>query len=256
MQVIGAGFPRTGTMSIKLALERLGFGPCYHMREVLSERHDADHVRLWSDAARGLPVDWKALFRGYRATVDIPSAAFYRELLEVYPDARVLLSVRDPERWYASVRETIHALSKARTPEMEPFARMVDDVFWNGLLGGRFEDKAHALEVYGRHVEQVKETVSPERLLVFDVKEGWDPLCRFLGVSTPDTPFPHANDTETFTDYLRLRGLVGDAGERPEEGGEEEAARRLHERMVAFEQQLLEEIRGAWREAERRKGEP
>jgi len=253
MEVIGAGFPRTGTMSIKSALETLGFGPCYHMREVLVPRPGPDHVRLWTDVARGAPVDWNALFQGYRATVDMPSAAFYRELLAVHPNARVLLSVRDPERWYASARDTVYALSKVRDPEMAAFTQMVDEIFWSGILQGRFEDKAYAIGVYEQHVETVKRTVRPDQLLVFDVKEGWEPLCQFLGVPRPTAPFPHVNDSEDFTEYLRLKWLVGDpaaAGSNPDD-----YAQRLHQQMLAFEQQLLDEIRRARHEAERRERE-
>lgn len=249
MEVIGAGFPRTGTMSLKSALETLGFGPCYHMREVLAAHPGTDHTSLWTNAARGMPIDWRALFQGYRATVDMPSAAFYRELLAVHPDARVLLSVRDPERWYASVRETLYALSKVRDPGTEAFTQMVDEVFWSGLLHGRFEDKAYAIGVYEQHIETVKRTVRPDRLLVFDVKEGWEPLCQFLGVPTPAIAFPHVNDSEIFTDYLRLRSLVGDADAATPGDGPGDYEQRIHERMLAFERQLLDEIRSAWREA-------
>jgi len=249
MDIIGAGFPRTGTMSLKKALERLGFGPCYHMREVLAPRPGEDHTRVWTEAARGRRVDWDSLFAGYRATVDIPSAVFYRELLAAYPDARVLLGVRDPEAWYASVNETIYALSKVRAPETEAFARMVDSVFWNGVMHGRFEDKAYAIGVYEAHIETVKQTVSPDRLLVFDVKEGWGPLCGFLGVPAPPTPFPHANEADDFIDYLRLKWMIGD-GEDADPGKGEDYKRRLHERMAAFEQRLLDEIEAGWREAE------
>lgn len=249
MDVIGAGFPRTGTMSLKKALERLGFGPCYHMREVLARRRGEDHTRAWTEAARGGPVDWQSLFAGYRATVDIPSAVFYRELLAVYPGARVILGVRESEAWYASVNETVYALSRIRVPQTEAFARMVDDVFWNGVMHGRFEEKAYAIRVYERHIEEVKRTVSPDRLLVFDVKEGWGPLCGFLEVPTPAEPFPHANEADDFIDYLRLKWMAGDA-EGAGASGEEDYRRRLHERMAAFEQRLMDEIEAGWREAE------
>lgn len=248
MKVIGAGFPRTGTMSIKLALETLGFGPCYHMREVLASRPGPDHVRLWRDAARGVRVDWRVLFHGYMAAVDMPAAAFYRDILSTYPNARVLLSVRDPARWYGSLRETLYPLRSVRDPSYAAFTEMVDEVFWEGILRGRFEDEAYAIGIYEQHIESVKGTVAPDQLLVFDVNGGWEPLCRFLGVPMPAAPFPHVNDSQSFVEYLRLKWPEATGSSSDACGPAEEYEQQLHRRMQALEQQLLDEICGSRRE--------
>jgi hypothetical protein len=209
VRVIGAGFGRTGTTSLKAALEKLGFGPCYHMTEVFAHpRHEA----VWSAAGRGEPADLEAVLEGYEATVDWPACAFYEELMQRHPEAKVLLSVRDPERWYESTRTTIYPLTMLL--DSSPTVRMIfgvitllayggfagvksslpHDVIWDGTFDGRFEDKAYAIEVFERHNEEVKCRVPPERLLVYGVKEGWGPLCEFLGVPEPEEPFPHLND--------------------------------------------------------------
>ena len=195
-------------MSLKTALETLGFGPCYHMIEVFEH---PEHVGFWEAAWRGGPVDWEALLGGYGATVDWPACTFYGELLERYPDAKVLLSVRDPERWYESTRNTIYEISKITAgsrlsravfafvglfvPGVFVIGRMGHEIIWQGTFGGRFEDKAHAIEVFERHNAEVRQRVPPDKLLVYEVKQGWGPLCDFLGVERPDVPFPHLNDT-------------------------------------------------------------
>jgi hypothetical protein len=207
LRVIGAGFGRTGTTSLKSALETLGFAPCYHMTEVFAHPHDAE---IWRAAWRGEPVDWDAMLGPYEAAVDWPACTFYAELMERYPEAKVLLSVRDPERWYESTRTTIYELSRvisaSRTARLAfglvslltfgGFARTAagDEIIWDGTFDGRFEEKSHAIGVLERHTEEVKRRVPPERLLVYEVKEGWGPLCEFLGVPEPEEPFPHLND--------------------------------------------------------------
>jgi hypothetical protein len=217
IEVIGAGFGRTGTTSLKAALEQLGFGPCYHMIELFEH---PEHVERWEAAVRGEPVDWEEVFRGYRATVDWPGAAFYEELTERYPHAKVILTVREPERWYESTLNTIYGTRRTATSPLfgalglfVPFVRnmkratgIVNDLAWKGAFGGRFEDRKHAVAVFERLNEDVKERVPSERLLVYDVKEGWAPLCEFLGVEAPeDEPFPHLNDTTTFRRLVRRR---------------------------------------------------
>jgi sulfotransferase family protein len=210
VKVIGAGFGRTGTSSLKGALEELGFGPCYHMTDVFE---NPGHAGFWRAAWRGGPADWDGFLGPYQATVDWPGCTFYEELMERHPDAKVLLSVRDPERWYESTRNTIYELGKASTGSA--FSRlgfallsrlafgrfktgqgpMTEEIVWRGTFGGRFEDKDHAIEVFNRHNEEVQRRVPKGRLLVYEVKEGWGPLCEFLGVEEPDKPFPHLNDT-------------------------------------------------------------
>jgi Sulfotransferase domain len=213
LKVIGAGLGRTGTLSLKVALEELGFGKCYHMTEVLARPGDA---QVWDAAARGEPVDWETLFRGYRATVDWPGCDFYREFLKLYPEAKVILTVRDPERWYDSARQTIYYARIAYPGWLTPFVpgvrhllRMLDRLIWDGMFDGRFEDKAHAIGVFDRHNEEVKRAVPADRLLVFEVKEGWGPLCSFLAVPIPEgKPFPHLNDAEEFRSQMRRTAFV------------------------------------------------
>jgi Sulfotransferase domain len=203
IQVIGAGLGRTGTLSLKTALEELGFAKCYHMTEVFGRAEDPP---TWEAAARGEPVDWDRLFTGYKATVDWPGCSFYREILRQYPDAKVILTVRDPERWYDSVRQTIYLVGEAFPawtglifPRMRVFERMLDRIIWDGMFRGRFEDRAFAIEAFNRHNEQVRRDVHPDRLLVLEVSEGWEPLCSFLGVPVPEgKPFPHLNDAAEF----------------------------------------------------------
>ena len=213
IQVIGAGLGRTGTLSLKSALEELGFSKCYHMIEVFAHMEDA---RTWDAASRGEPVDWDRLFAGYQATVDWPGCSFYRELLRQYPEAKVILTVRDPGRWYDSARQTIYYVRHAFpgwvtpfVPRMRHLRRMLDLLVWDGMFDGRFEDRAHAVEAFNRHNEEVQRSVPPERLLVYEVKEGWGPLCSFLGVPVPeDKPFPHLNDAKEFRSRVRRMAFV------------------------------------------------
>jgi hypothetical protein len=219
MKVIGAGFGRTGTTSLKVALADLGLGPCYHMKELIA---NPQHAHFWTAALDGAQVDWKAFFADYQSTVDWPGCHFYRQLMAEYPDAKVLLSVRDPEAWYESCRNTIFkitqvfpvALARKLMPWL-PFAapgRIASRMIWQQTFDNRFADKAYALEVFHRHIEEVKQYVKPERLLVFDVKEGWEPLCRFLEVPVPkDKPFPRLNDTQEFQQNIKRVQIMSSA---------------------------------------------
>jgi hypothetical protein len=201
LEVIGAGFGRTGTLSLKLALEKLGFVKCYHMMEVVQH---LEHVPLWVAAHRGEKVDWEALYEGYRATVDWPSCNLWREHAALYPRAKVILSTRDPDGWYDSVMNTIYksstAMVRSDDPTMHAFGQFAFDVVWKPVFDGRVEDRAYAIGVYNAHVERVIATIPAARLLVFEAKEGWEPLCRFLGVGVPDEPYPRVNTTEDFRD--------------------------------------------------------
>jgi Sulfotransferase domain len=217
MRVIGAGLPRTGTLTQKLALEQLGFAPCYHWVNVLA---DLDQVELWNRALDG-EGPWEEVFHGARATADWPGGYFYRELMDVYPDAKVLLSVRDPETWERSFRETIWTmchgesvmplLSRARAevdPSWRRYLALVDRMFW-GSQGTFADGHAEPAQLIGqmvRHNEEVKRAVAPQRLLVWEAADGWEPLCEFLEVEVPDEPLPHANDRDTF-----LERVVGGA---------------------------------------------
>ena len=199
LKVIGAGFGRTGTSSLKEALETLGFEKCYHATEVFG---NPEAVARWCDVIDGNP-DWSAIFEGYQSSVDWPACAFYKEQMAAYPTAKVVLSVRNPESWYRSVNETIYPLSHLMAPKWltwfsrraRNLRRIVFTAAWEGQLQGKFEDKNAAIAIFNEHIETVKREVPAERLLVFDVRDGWAPLCAFLGISdVPDEPFPHVNE--------------------------------------------------------------
>lgn len=278
LKIIGAGFGRTGTSSLTMALEELGFRSCYHMREVMKH---PEHLPYWEAASRGEDVDWQTFFADYQAAVDWPASRFYEELMQVYPEAKVVLTVRDPEQWYESTINTIYPLFfriMSRLPlhfylllrmteipilgkairgmffrrgriidavtrsgtiidhfkhyernaleqhfeekvkrfplhlylplKMEKIAllgkaakrrfyrrgSMLDTLVWNDTFKGQFEDKAYAMDVFKQHMEEVKKRVPAEKLLVYNVKDGWEPLCTFLGVKIPaGKPFPHLN---------------------------------------------------------------
>ncbi len=195
LQVIGAGLGRTGTHSLALALEMLGIAPCYHIQAVSKHPH---HIDLWNDAMDGKDVDWHTLFSGYKAAVEWPAVAFLKLLIEAYPQAKVTLTLRDAESWYASAVETIFEgleLSQYNpNPERRKGGAMKRRLILDTVFGGKYRDKAYAIGVYERHVAFVHDLVPEHRLLAFNVKEGWQPLCTFLGTSIPDSPFPRVND--------------------------------------------------------------
>jgi len=194
MKIIGAGFGRTGTVSLKQAFEHLGY-PCYHMQEVM-KAYGRGHVEQWDALLTGQSdIDWEILFAGYEATVDFPACVFYHELMDAFPDALVVLSVRDPQKWWKSFSKLLAMTSKTRYFNFIPMFRkfgamnvnLVEYVF-SGM-----PDEARAIERYLQHIEEVKATVPEKRLLVYSVADGWEPLCRFLGAPVPNIPFPHAN---------------------------------------------------------------
>ncbi len=194
LQLIGAGYGRTGTLSLKHALEELGFGPCYHMEEVIKLPF---RYRVWQKIVDGESPDWDAVFAGYHATVDWPACNYYQDLLAKYPQAKVILTVRDPEQWHESVLQTIYAFSHINTrflPFVDGNLRMTRALIWEGVFNGRFTEREYAIQKFNEHIAHVKESVPPEKLLLFNVQEGWQPLCRFLDVPIPTHPFPHVND--------------------------------------------------------------
>lgn len=213
VKVIGAGFGRTGTASLKAALESVGYGPCYHMSTVI---RDPYRVRQWLETAEGHGPGWDAVFAGFQSTLDWPAAAYWRELARHYPDAKVILTVRDPEQWYDSVSATIFSRALAeeqrlplrrkvirwlvahRAPDFALYPRMAKATVEDRIFDGRVGDRAYAVKVFERHVAEVREAIPPDRLLVFDVREGWPPLCGFLGIPVPDEPFPQVNEREAW----------------------------------------------------------
>lgn len=195
LKVIGTGFGRTGTQSLKFALEQIGFGPCYHMMEVFPR---PQHVDEWAKAARGERIDWDALFQGFAATVDWPSTYFWRELIEHYPQAKIIHTERDPEVWYKSFSSTIQeALGFDAAPEMRAWSEMVRRLITQNTFGGD-TSKEGVLKAYVAHNAEVRRVIPAARRLDFDVAQGWEPLCRYLGVSVPATPFPKMNSTAEF----------------------------------------------------------
>ncbi len=213
MRVIGSGFGRTGTLSLQAALQQLGFDPCYHMVEVGRTR---GHPRKWLAIARGEPPDWRALFEGFEATVDFPACLFYADLMREFPDAKVVHTVRNEDDWYRSTFETLY---QARTVVPRLLMRsigtigdafeMIERLIWNGVFEGRFDDPRRAKEIFNEHTVKVCNTVPAERLLVYDVRDGWAPLCQFLSMPVPSIPFPNINDRASMVRRLqRIRWVT------------------------------------------------
>lgn len=190
LSVIGAGFGRTGTHSLNLALEILGFGPCHHMEDVMASPQQKAWFR---DAGRGEPVDWDEIYAGYKSAVDWPTAYFWRDLAAHFPDAKLILTVRNSEDWYKSARATIFA--NAGTPDPDSFGRFVVQA---KIFGGVTDDETHAIKVLEDHNAEVIRAFPPARLLVYQSTDGWPKLCAFLGVPIPADPFPHTNTIADF----------------------------------------------------------
>jgi hypothetical protein len=204
LKVIGSGLGRTGTHSTKTALEMLGFGPCHHMFEVFQDQDR--QIPLWIAAGQGRP-DWDAIFQGFVSQIDHPGAQYYAQLAAKYPQAKVLHTVRDPDKWFDSTQATIFnpASMVFHAPgDMGTFFRTLSDWY-----GGDLHDRAFMTDFFRRHTEQVKATIPAERLLVWEVAEGWAPLCAFLGVPVPDQPIPHTNSTEEFQARVAAREAAG-----------------------------------------------
>jgi hypothetical protein len=215
LKLINAGLGRTGTTSLQAALERLGFGPCYHMFDVIGSE---ERLEQWEKiVCEGQAPDWEAVFDGYTSAVDGPSAVYYREIMEEFPEAKVILTIRDGERWYRSTYDTLYQFAlKSRENPPEPGSkqarlfRVVNTMIWDGLFGGRFSDKDHAIEVFRDHNQGVVNNIDPDNLLVYDVQQGWEPLCAFLGVDVPADDFPRVNDTESMREVIgKVSGGAG-----------------------------------------------
>jgi hypothetical protein len=213
LKVIGAGFGRTGTLSLKLALEELGLGPCYHMIEVNAHR---EHDALWLALARGEASDWRPMLQGYASTVDWPTTYVWKELAAANPQAKIILTLRDPDAWYASAAATIFArmiefetlraealrsdpaaIDEARRRHME----MINTLIVENTFGGSL-DKDNAIAVFNAHNEEVRRSVPREKLLVYESGDGWEPLCAFLDMPVPSAPYPKVNTTEDFASHF------------------------------------------------------
>lgn len=202
LRIIGAGLPRTGTRSLKDALERLLGEPCYHMTEVFSR---PDHVRDWHRAAKGEDVDWETLLDGWGAAVDFPASAFWPELAERWPDAPILLSHRDPAAWWRSADATVLHIFRREPDEAEqPFRDMVAALMTR-VVGPDFLDADRAIAAAARHTERVRASVPASRLVEWTPGDGWEPLCRALGLEVPSEPYPHRNTTEEFVARLEAQ---------------------------------------------------
>ncbi|MEM7219593.1 MAG: sulfotransferase family protein [Pseudomonadota bacterium] len=213
MKVIGAGFGRTGTLSLKTALERLGFDKTHHMMEVMRSRQQ---VALWAQLAAAEDGEapapaWDTVFEGFQATTDFPACVYWAELAEYYPDAKVVLTVRDADSWFNSIDNTIGRVVEAiptwlkwLVPHVGRHATTVERIVWQKLFHGRQLEREYAKSVFEAHTAAVIERIPADRLLVYEVREGWEPLCRFLDVPVPDEPFPRVNDTASMQRSIRI----------------------------------------------------
>ena len=212
MFVLGAGLSRTGTWSLKNGLEQLGFGPCLHGYVFLGQ---PALIRSWIAANRSPEsADWDRLLEGYNSAVDLPVAAFWREIYAHDPTIKVVLSLRDENAWYDSIRETVFMWAvpsypfitrwggkflKATSGWLPPYPALGTEVMVDRVFHGKL-DRESAIETYRKHNADVIATIPPEQLLVWRASDGWEPLCAFLGVPVPDHPFPRLNDRMTMTD--------------------------------------------------------
>lgn len=215
LKIIGAGFPRTGTTTLKGSLETLGFKHVYHMKELLV---NPEKLHYWKTLDETGDTDWDSLYKGYDATVDFPGYPWYKEHMKRYPDAKVILTVRDFESWYKSVDSTVFRagpqtpsekfkmigklLFSARARNVVKCIKWFKKVFFAEKLQGNFGDKAFAKKIWEDHIAEVKAHVPKDKLLVYDVRDGWAPLCNFLGLPEPAEPLPHLNKKENFKAML------------------------------------------------------
>lgn len=207
LKIVGAGYGRTGTNSLKLALEQLGVGPCHHMFEV---RDDFERqVVFWEDALAGKTMDWDEVYKGFQSQVDWPGAHYWREVAAHFPDAKVLLSVREPNGWFDSFTKTIGEYMNNRgeyeDPQRNRTSKFVYQMIGEETFDEKFNDRAYMVQKFNDHIADVQASIPADRLLTFDVREGWEPLCAFLGVDVPDTPFPRSNSSVEFKERNELQ---------------------------------------------------
>jgi hypothetical protein len=203
LTVIGTGLGRTGTASLKLALEQLGFGPCHHMKEVLDH---PESVPLWVDAFEGKP-NWEAIFSGYRAAVDAPTCKFWRELSTYYPAAKIVHTVREPDEWFDSTQASVFAPDAFGLNPTPPYRRFFE-LNLRIFTEGGIHDRAFMTSYLRRHNAEVAQTIPKHRLLIYEVSQGWGPLCAFLGVPMPDAPFPLTNTREEYAARTAARNAA------------------------------------------------
>lgn len=204
LKVVGSGLGRTGTKSLQTALNMLGLGPCHHMVEVFTH---PETIPLWIEAGAGRP-DWDAIFADYHSMVDYPGAAYWREIAAWSPDARVLHSVRDPDKWFDSTQATIFAPDGPPAQAMAATADGPMPAFFKSFAGAfhdHMHDRAFMTNYFRHHTEEVKAAIPAERLLIYEIGQGWAPLCGFLGVAIPDAPFPSENSRADFIARSKAR---------------------------------------------------
>lgn len=227
LKVIGAGLGRTGTMSLKFALEHIGFGPCYHMIEFRAQVPSS--LEKWQSVLDGKP-DWNAVFDGYTSSVDYPGCTYWREQLDHYPDAKVILSLRNPESWAQSVHETIFSPLMRKITDGSPAREFFETTVY-GAFGDRIDDLDFLAEYFQRWNEGVIAEVPKDRLLVFEARDGWEPLCDFLGVPVPQVPYPRVNSREELSQHM---------GEMDKQGG---AMPADPEQIAAQTRAVIEQMR-------------
>jgi hypothetical protein len=206
ISLIGAGYGRTGTLSLKSALETLGYNKCHHMIEVINTPGEPER---WMQAIDAETVDWESMLEGYEATVDWPACHFYKALADYYPKAKVLLSVRDPMAWFESMSATTLRVIRKRMQASDAGQpkNLGTELVVNAAFGGEIDDAEHAIRMFNQHTKDVVEAIDPSRLLIFDVREGWAPLCQFLDKPVPDAAFPRVNSRDEFEDIFFGSGL-------------------------------------------------
>jgi len=222
LKIIGVGMGRTGTASLKVALEQVGIGHCYHMTEVLK---NPECTTDWTNAAEG-NADWDKIFNEYSATVDNPGCNFWKELANYYPKAKVILTVRDADKWFDSTNETIHSIEFANFIKNSPFGKMAQKTIWD-IMENRMQDRNHMVDFFKNRTSEIIDYIEPERLLVYEVSEGWEPLCAFLNLPVPETEFPRINSREETKELLA--NLIANSGEQLSEEAMATAANELHE---------------------------
>jgi len=201
MKVIGAGFSRTGTMSFKYALEQLGYQKCYHMHSVFM---NPDHLEYWYKAFEQEKFDWELVFEDCQATSDFPACLFWKQLLDEYPDAKVILTIRDAEKWYASMKNTIYEAIYSNQDNLDPILSFVKDKVFEELFEGQFENKDKTIQKFDALNNEIIKTLPNEKLLVYNVKEGWQPICQFLNHAIPESDFPNKNSTKQFRKHNKM----------------------------------------------------
>ena len=212
---------RTGTASLKVALETLNIGRCYHMTEVLK---NPEYVQYWINAAAGSD-DWDKIYSGYSATVDNPGCNYWKELAAYYPEAKVILTTRDANTWFDSTIETIHSVEFARFMKNSPFGEMIQKTMWD-KMENRMQDREYMVEFFNNRSAEIIDSIDAERLLVYQVSDGWEPLCKFLDVPVPDMEFPRINSRNETKELLA--SMMAASGNQLTEEAMAKAGRELH----------------------------